>query len=94
MKLLKTRVWGEFKQFYHPSYGSTIEFCFNPFDVFIECMEINLPDVRVYQAIALGCYNIKATRKDEHVIKYRGSVKIKPEFIDQILESLREQEHD
>jgi hypothetical protein len=55
-------------------------------------VEINLPDMGVYQVVSWGCYNIKATRKIKHVVKLRGNIRIKPEFIGQVLESLREQE--
>jgi len=91
MKLRK-KASRELSGVYRTSYGSNIEFCFNPFDIFLDCVEINLPDMGVYQVVSLGCYNIKATRKIEYVIKLRGNVRIKPEFIDQVLEGLREQE--
>jgi hypothetical protein len=94
MKLRK-RGNGELKEVYCPPYGSAIEFCLNPFDIFFDCVEINLPDVGVYHAVGLGCYNLKTTgRYKREVIKFYGNVKVKPDFIDQVLETLREQKQD
>jgi len=91
---LRREILGELKEIYRPSRSLAFEFFFSPFGTFVDYMGINLPDMEAYHVIALGCYNIKATGKHKHVVKYQRDVKVKPEFIDQILESLREQEQD
>ena len=91
---LRREVLGELKEVYRSSRSLAFEFFFNPFDTFVDYMGINLPDIEGYHVIALGCYNIKTTGMLRHVVKYERNVKTKPEFIDQVLESLREQEQD
>lgn len=59
---------------------------------FSNLFEITLPDMGIYNVIALGGYNTKGIDENKHIVKYMGNVKFKPQFIVTLLNALREEE--
>jgi hypothetical protein len=59
---------------------------------FLNFLKITLPDMGVYNVVALGSYNTRGIDENRHIIKYLGDIKFKPQFIEVIFEPLKEQE--
>jgi hypothetical protein len=59
---------------------------------FSNLLEVTLPDMGIYNVIALGGYNKKWINENKHIVKFVGNIKFKPQFIETIFKALGEKE--
>ena len=59
---------------------------------FSSLFEVTLPDMGIYNVIALGGYNTKWIDENKHIVKFVGNIEFKPQFIERIFKALGEEE--
>jgi hypothetical protein len=59
---------------------------------FSNLFEITLPDLGIYNVIAMGGYNTRGIIESKHIVKYAGDLKFKPQFVETIFKALKEEE--